>query len=88
MLEMRKFCECCGRLLAVVQFEAMICSFECTFCMECAATKLHGNCPNCGGNLVVRPTRPDRFLDANPPSAKRIVKEQGCVAAVRNLGEI
>ena len=35
-----------------------ICSFECTFCATCAAEKLAGICPNCGGELVRRPIRP------------------------------
>jgi hypothetical protein len=36
--------------------EAYICSFECTFCRACTA-ELEQRCPNCGGELVVRPRR-------------------------------
>jgi hypothetical protein len=36
--------------------EAYICSFECTFCRNCAF-EMHHRCPNCGGELVSRPRR-------------------------------
>jgi uncharacterized protein len=36
--------------------DAMICSFERTWCAECAQTL--GVCPNCGGNFTPRPIRP------------------------------
>jgi hypothetical protein len=35
---------------------AAICSYECTFCVECAEEMEHV-CPNCGGDLVPRPRR-------------------------------
>lgn len=79
MLEMRQFCECCGKNLAPEENEAMICSFECTFCADCSRNVLRGACPNCGGDLTRRPTRAAKFLVKNPPSAKRIVKENGCL---------
>jgi len=37
---------------------ARICSYECTFCVDCAETRLHNVCPNCGGGFVPRPIRP------------------------------
>ena len=55
-LEMRTTCERCGAALAPDR-EAAICSYECTFCRDCVETRLHGTCPNCGGQLVARPTR-------------------------------
>ncbi|HEY0389947.1 MAG TPA: DUF1272 domain-containing protein [Gaiellales bacterium] len=54
-LEMRTACERCERPLDAVD-DARICSFECTFCPACAAA-MDGVCPNCGGELVRRPTR-------------------------------
>jgi uncharacterized protein len=57
VLEMRSTCECCGVDLPPESTDAMICSFECTFCRDCVQTRLRGTCPNCGGQLVVRPTR-------------------------------
>jgi uncharacterized protein len=57
MLEMREKCERCGRDLRSSSQEAMICSFECTFCSHCSTNDLKGVCPNCGGELVRRPTR-------------------------------
>jgi hypothetical protein len=58
MLEMRPNCEACDRDLPNGDPDARICTFECTFCATCVDTKLGGKCPNCGGNLVLRPTRP------------------------------
>jgi hypothetical protein len=40
--------------------EAMICSFECTFCRDCASALLDNVCPNCGGGFTPRPIRPAR----------------------------
>jgi hypothetical protein len=81
MLEMRRFCECCGKNLAPETNEALIFSFECTFCADCARNVLHEVCPNCGGDLTLRPTRAAKFLVKNPASAGRIVKEYGCLPA-------
>jgi len=57
MLEMRANCESCGRGLPADSGDAMICSYECTFCSACAQGKLGGRCPNCGGVLERRPAR-------------------------------
>jgi uncharacterized protein len=54
-LEMRSGCERCGATLAPDGLAA-ICSYECTFCAECAEAMRHV-CPNCGGELVARPRR-------------------------------
>jgi len=56
MLEMREACERCGTALPKDAPNAVICSFECTFCAACAGEMNH-TCPNCGGNLVERPRR-------------------------------
>ena len=79
MLELRPNCECCNRDLPPDSADAWICSFECTFCERCASTRLHGICPNCGGDLVRRPTRTADFLRRYPASEKRIYKPEGCV---------
>ncbi len=55
-LEMRDDCERCHAALPADSALALICSFECTFCQPCAA-EMQGICPNCGGQLVSRPTR-------------------------------
>lgn len=78
MLELRPNCECCDRDLPPGSTEARICSFECTFCADCADGVLGGRCPNCGGELVSRPRRPDAKLAANPPSSARVLKPAGC----------
>jgi hypothetical protein len=57
----------------------MICSFECTFCADCAAEIFGGACPNCGGEFVRRPIRPAGKLPNNPASAKRVLRDD-CTA--------
>ena len=81
MLEMRPGCECCDRDLPPSTAGAMICSFECTFCAACSSGVLKGKCPNCGGDLVPRPTRAAALLGKFPASTTRKVKPAGCVAA-------
>jgi uncharacterized protein len=80
MLELRPNCECCDKDLAADAADAMICTFECTFCADCAAHRLPGrNCPNCGGELVRRPIRPAGKLAKNPASTVRVLKPHaGC----------
>lgn len=72
MLEMRPNCECCDRDLPADSAAAMICTFECTFCSDCADTRLQGLCPNCGGELVRRPARGPRLLEKYPASTRRV----------------
>jgi hypothetical protein len=79
MLELRPNCECCDRDLPADSADAVICSYECTFCAVCAEHVLHGICPNCGGNLMRRPIRPAAMLLKNPASTKRVVKSEGCL---------
>jgi hypothetical protein len=79
MLQLRPGCECCNVDLPPESLDAMICSFECTFCRDCAEKKLHGKCPNCGGELVKRPIRPTIALTKFPPSTERVFKPAGCV---------
>jgi hypothetical protein len=73
MLELRPNCEGCDGDLPPESTQAMICSFECTFCVVCADT-LAGRCPNCGGELRRRPIRPTDRLAAHPASTQRIFK--------------
>ncbi|MFQ6564470.1 DUF1272 domain-containing protein, partial [Dickeya dianthicola] len=47
MLELRPNCECCDVDLPPDSLLARICSFECTFCADCAQDTLNGRCPNC-----------------------------------------
>ena len=81
MLQMRPNCECCDRDLSPHSGEARICSFECTFCARCAEDVLRGQCPNCGGDLVVRPRRSGASLLRHPGSTERVLKEAGCTAS-------
>jgi hypothetical protein len=72
MLELRPSCECCDTDLPPDSPEAVICSFECTFCRACAQGVLGGRCPNCGGELVRRPIRPPDRLAKYPASSVRV----------------
>jgi hypothetical protein len=56
MLEMKTACESCNAPLPAESPGALICSYECTWCPDCAAGFETG-CPNCHGQLVARPTR-------------------------------
>ena len=78
MLELRPNCECCDRDLSPESREAMICTFECTFCSDCARDVLAGQCPYCGGELVRRPVRPTAMLERHPASTRRVLKAEGC----------
>ena len=77
MLELRPSCECCDKEVRPDSTEALICSFECTFCKDCAGNILRGKCPNCGGELMPRPRRPAEKLVKNPPSTQRVFNP-GC----------
>lgn len=72
MLELRPNCEHCGRDLPPDTDDAMICTFECTFCVECATTVLSGVCPNCSGDFTPRPIRPASRLRRRPASTERV----------------
>jgi hypothetical protein len=82
MLELRPGCECCDRDLPPDAEDAVICSFECTFCRACADTRLGGRCPNCGGELIARPRRAAALLGKFPASTARVYKPGGCGQAV------
>ena len=82
MLEMRPNCECCDRDLPPDSPSAMICTFECTFCTDCAAERLGSVCPNCGGELTRRPLRPARLLVKYPASTQRVHNPKCAPSAV------
>ena len=78
MLQMRPGCECCDRDLPADAGGAYVCSFECTFCADCAQARFARRCPNCGGELVPRPTRVGGALERHPASTLRVHKPAGC----------
>ena len=82
MLQLRPNCECCNRDLPPESQDALICSFECTFCRDCTERILGGRCPNCGGELVRRPSRPAEKLGQFPASTQRVLRPEGCRRAV------
>lgn len=75
MLDLRPNCESCDADLPNGDSDACICSFECTFCRDCAENVHHGICPNCGGDLVTRPTRPAALMAKYPQSTNRVLKK-------------
>lgn len=77
MLEMRPGCERCEVDLPPDSEAALICSFECTFCIACNDREFQGQCPNCGGELVRRPTRAAALLERFPASTERVFKPAG-----------
>jgi uncharacterized protein len=82
MLLLKPGCECCDRDLPPDSADAMMCSFECTFCRDCTETVLKGRCPNCGGELIRRPIRPQAALQRYPASRERVFNPE-CRAAAR-----
>jgi len=81
MLTLKPNCECCDKDPAPDAEDAVICSYECTFCRDCAATRLPGGrCPNCGGELVRRPVRPADRLAKHPASTSRVLKQHAFCA--------
>ncbi len=77
-LQLRPNCEYCGKDLALDAADAMICTYECTFCADCVKEHLHNVCPNCGGGFSFRPIRPSVArqpgvgLPHQPASDKRV----------------
>ncbi|MEO0996733.1 MAG: DUF1272 domain-containing protein [Pseudomonadota bacterium] len=80
MLELRPNCEHCNAALPPDATNAMICSYECTFCANCALNVLQNVCPNCGGGFCQRPVRPATdwvggcYLGNHPAAAKPVLK--------------
>lgn len=79
MLILKPNCEGCDRDLPPHATEAMICSYECTFCLDCVNQLLSNVCPNCGGGFTRRPVRPRKAhrdgvgLAFQPASTERVL---------------
>ena len=63
MLALRPNCECCDKDLPPEAEDAMICSFECTYCKTCALEIFENVCPSCNGNFTERPIRPKKEIN-------------------------
>ncbi|ATN36150.1 urease [Rhizobium sp. ACO-34A] len=59
MLELRPNCELCDRDLPPDSADARICTYECTYCVDCVESVLKNVCPTCGGGFAPRPIRPN-----------------------------
>ncbi|WP_430967038.1 DUF1272 domain-containing protein [Spongiimicrobium sp. 2-473A-2-J] len=88
MLAIRPTCEHCNTSLPYDSEEAMICTFECTYCRDCVENVLHEVCPNCGGNFTPRPVRPKDLLEKYPVSKKIVHKPVDVQAHLRRIGKI
>jgi len=84
MLEIRPNCEHCDKDLPHNSTEAMICSYECTYCKTCAINLFENVCPSCSGNFVQRPIRPQKEVEQNPPSNLRVFKPKDLAVAKLN----
>ncbi len=78
MLSLRPTCENCNKELPPDSTEAMICSYECTYCNACVNDLLNNVCPNCGGGFCNRPIRPSKNLKNNAylgrdPASREII---------------
>lgn len=81
MLILKPNCEGCNRDLPPASPDARICSFECTFCADCAQGVFGGVCPNCGGDFAARPIRPAALLVKHPASTERHLRARPVGAA-------
>ena len=88
MLEIRPSCENCNKSLSFDSEEAMICTFECTFCADCVHNILYQVCPNCGGNFTKRPIRPEELLPKYPVSEKVVHKPVDVEAHLKRIEKI
>ena len=57
MLKLKPNCERCHKPLHHNSDEAMICAYECNYCIDCVENVLKNICPNCGGSFEKRPKR-------------------------------
>ena len=84
MLDNRPTCEHCNKNLPNTSTEAMICTFECTYCKTCALEIFENVCPTCAGNFVERPIRPSKMIDKYPASTKIIFKPKDLEITKKN----
>lgn len=87
MLEIRPTCENCNKSLPHDSDEAMICTFECTFCTHCVEGVLQKVCSNCGGDFTKRPIRPKKYLEKYPVSEKVVYKPVDVQTHLKRLKE-
>src|SRR5271154_2235220 len=73
-LQMKSRCARCQASL-LADGLAYICSYECTFCSACAVES-QGRCPNCAGELVLRPRRIGGAANAERTDADRTKSSQ------------
>ncbi len=84
MLALRPNCEHCNKALPNTSTEAMICSYECTYCKTCALDIFKNVCPSCSGNFVPRPIRTKKEIEQNPASKIEVYKPKKLMTAKIN----
>ena len=85
MLQVRPTCEHCDKVLPFDSEDAMICTFECTFCKDCVENVLQHVCSNCGGGFEKRPIRPKKLLEKYPVSTEVIYKPVDIEAHLKRI---
>ena len=97
VLRLKPNCELCDKDLPPDATDAMICSYECTFCKSCVEHTLENVCSNCGGGFTPRPIRPQinrrngNYLGRHPASTERVQSKvdnaelERFVASVRDI---
>ena len=94
MLSLRPNCERCDKDLPPAAPDAMICTYECTFCADCVHEHLKNVCPNCGGGFEKRPIRPAIARRAGvsradqPPSTERVHLKHSAEEVARFASEV
>ena len=88
MLDIRPTCENCNKALAYDSKDAMICTFECTFCIDCVENILQHVCPNCGGGFENRPIRPKQYLETHPASTVKVSKKVDFEAHFKKINSL
>jgi len=93
MLEIRPSCELCEKPLPPESEEALICTYECTFCKHCVDTVLENVCPNCGGGFCPRPIRPKHSHRpgvglAHQPASTQVVKTKFSEETIREFSQL
>jgi len=87
VLEIRPTCENCNKPLPFDAEDALICTFECTYCKACVETILQSICPNCGGGFEKRPIRPEPLLKKYPVSTKIVHKPVNVEAHLKRINK-
>ena len=89
MLELRPNCECCDKDLPP-QADALICTYECTFCRDCGENVLKGICPKLRREPGDTPDSSNgeavdgSRLDGSPSESRRLLEPLARLTGIRS----